>query len=331
MHLQSLLLASLAISFPVAFAPEGDTAARSAEAVPAGLLELTYLANEGFLLRAGSHAVLIDAFVAEPYSSYAGLSAEAAAALLAGEAPFASLDLALTSHAHPDHFQAAFACEVLSAHAELPFVTTPDVVAKLLAHCPTLASRVTALFPDEAAVHASEQAGIGIELLRLSHGTGRFRDVQNLGHAIDLDGLRVLHLGDADMSPGNFAPYRLGERSFDVALVPYWYARHPSGKRFLANLRTRHLVLVHVPPDEVGVTRQYAARHYPQATVFGACLERRVFDCRDARAPEGSAAPADVRDTPPETPPDRQPRGPRVGVPQQPGSGYHASAERRSP
>ena len=62
--------------------------------------------------------MLIDAFVAEPYSLYAALGERALEQLSAAAAPFDSVDLALASHVHRDHFQPAAACAFLEAAPE---------------------------------------------------------------------------------------------------------------------------------------------------------------------------------------------------------------------
>ena len=53
-----------------------------------GALELTFLGNEGFLLRAGGKSVLIDAITGDSLTGYVPLPAEPRAKLEAAQPPF---------------------------------------------------------------------------------------------------------------------------------------------------------------------------------------------------------------------------------------------------
>jgi Xaa-Pro aminopeptidase/L-ascorbate metabolism protein UlaG (beta-lactamase superfamily) len=227
----------------------------SGQATP---LSITALANEGFLLRSAEQAVLIDAFLAEPASLYAGLQPEALAQLLEAKAPFDEVDLALVSHRHLDHVQPDPACAFLNASPETLLVTSPQVLALLREQTPTLAG--VAQLPEPGARTTLEHAGIEVEFLRLSHGTGRFADIQNLGHIITVGGQRVLHIGDAAIEPRNFAPYDLPSRALDVALIPYWYFMHPAGRALIdEHLVARQRIACHVPPEELADVRDRLA------------------------------------------------------------------------
>ncbi len=235
-------------------------------------LELVYLANEGFLARAGEHALVIDAFVTEPYGPYAAVPAELFADLLAGKPPFEDIDLALTSHAHRDHFQVAPAVEFLRARGTTAFLSSPQVADELLAALGEhpAAARVAALLPENRQSLAAPEAPLGVELLRLPHtGGARTAEVQNLGHLIECGGARLLHVGDADVQTEELAAYALAARRIDVALVPYWWLGGAAGIARAKELTgARHLVAVHVPPAEVAALKEHLARLDPAILVF---------------------------------------------------------------
>jgi L-ascorbate metabolism protein UlaG (beta-lactamase superfamily) len=256
-----------------------DAPAGAIPAAPAApLLEVRALANEGFLLRAGDELVLIDAFVAEPYVGYAALEGEALESLLAAEGPFASADLALTSHHHADHFQPDPARRFLASAPECRFVSSPQVCAELqsageLAH-------VRSVLPEPGKEERLELGGIRVDFLRLSHGTGRFASIQNLGHVITIGGVTALHVGDAAMDPETFAAYELGARGIDLAFVPHWYFTSAAGLRIVTeHLRPARLVACHIAPHELEAVAERLAEEQPDVLVPKRPLER--FDFRD--------------------------------------------------
>ncbi len=236
-------------------------------------LELTYLANEGFLIRFGEEKLLIDAFVPQPYSGYAAVPPEMHADMLAGKPPFDGVDLALASHVHLDHFQPASAAPFLAAHSETRFISAPQVLEKLSEELPESSpafERLRELLPEPRKTEEAREGDIHVLLLRLPHsGGGRNLGIQNLGHLIDLGGARLLHLGDAEANAAELVGYDLPSRSIDVALVPYWWLGDAEGIRQARKaLGARHLVAVHVPPGEVEAVRTNLSKLDGEVLVF---------------------------------------------------------------
>lgn len=224
--------------------------ALAAASSPAREVQLTYLANEGFLIRSGETKVLIDAFVTEPYSMYAAVPEATFGAMVDGRPPFDGVDLVLASHVHGDHFQPAAADAYLAARDTVPFLSSPQVVGKVSVHDK---ERIQALLPPDEKTREAERDGVKVEFLRLPHAGGaRRREVQNLGHVIEIGGVRVLHVGDADLDTPELAAYGLAKRGIDVALIPYWWL---GSAEMLAQVRERlgdaRLVAMHVPPGDV--------------------------------------------------------------------------------
>ena len=242
-------------------------------------LELVYLANEGFLARAGGHELLIDAFVFEPYYGYAAVPAELRAAMLAGKPPFEGVELALTSHLHLDHFQAAAAAEFLRAHPETRFLSSPQVVDGVLAELgdDAAAGRVDALLPEAGKATETREKETRVELVRLPHtGGAQTSSVQNLGHVLELGGARLLHVGDADALDKAVEGYDLGKRALDVALVPYWWLGDAEGVARARKLTgAKHLVAMHVPPAELADVKTLLAALDPAILLFERAGESR--------------------------------------------------------
>lgn len=244
--------AIVSILFCLLLASVGFTAGEDA-----GGVQVVYLANAGFLLAGEEGTILIDAFVEKRYLEYAAVPAGVRRAMLSSKPPFDSIDLALVSHAHRDHFQADFAASFLSLHPETRLISSPDVVAALKEVAPDLdESRIEAVLPEPGESKTIEQGAIRVEVLRLPHGGARNQDLHNLAHVIHLGGRRIVHTGDAAMDAASFAPYELSERDLDVVMIPDWYYKYREGKEVIAeHLQARHVIAVHVRPGMVLPTR----------------------------------------------------------------------------
>jgi L-ascorbate metabolism protein UlaG (beta-lactamase superfamily) len=240
-------------------------------------VELVYLANEGFLVRCGEHALLLDAFVTEPYGEYAAVPAELFADLVARRPPFADVDLALTSHVHRDHFQASAAKAFLAANPATPFLAAAQVQEELAKELADASDARRALLPEASQRLAAEAGGIRVELLRLPHSGGaRTATVQNLGQRIELGDASLLHVGDADLETRELAGYELARSPVDVAFVPYWWLGSAEDlARTRAVTGARHLVAVHVPPGEVASEKARLAALDPAILVFERSGEER--------------------------------------------------------
>lgn len=233
-------------------------------------LELTYLANEGFLLRSGQDAVLIDAFVAEPYAGYTALPPNLLEQMLAPRAPFAGVTVTLASHIHRDHFQVETAVLYLGANPGSLLASSPDVVGSLLDAGPQLQDRVESILPEEGESITRVWGSIRVDFLRLSHGSGEFASLQNLGHFIHIGGWKILHVGDAESGVARFGEYDLAGRDLDVALIPYWYFSSESGRRVLeGDLAARTRIAVHIPAPELDDVRKELGGTHPDVIVFG--------------------------------------------------------------
>lgn len=49
----------------------------------------------------------------------------------------------------------------------------------------------------------------------------RHAQVQNIGYAVKMNGINILHVGDADTDDATFSQYAFGQ--IDVMIVPLWF------------------------------------------------------------------------------------------------------------
>ncbi|HEY9429857.1 MAG TPA: MBL fold metallo-hydrolase [Blastocatellia bacterium] len=213
-------------------------------------LEITYLANEGFLISGAGKKILLDALFREGVKGYAAPSAPAREKLEKAAAPFDSVDLALATHYHADHFDPMAVSRYLLSNPQALFVSTPQAVEKLKAAEPqfaSLKSRVIAAAPKEGERVRIAHRGIAAQALNVHHG--RNRPIENLGFLVEIGGRKLLHIGDAEATDADLATYELPKEAIDIAFVPYWYFLSDGLKKAVSGqLRPRHIVVMHIPP-----------------------------------------------------------------------------------
>jgi len=145
-------------------------------------VEIRFIANEGVMITAGNSKLMIDGFLTEPsYGRYGSLTGEKARQLEEATALFSDVDLALASHVHLDHFQPDSAAKFLRNNSQTLFASSPQVIEALEKLGPLSSSNIKPLWSEPGQKMSLEVDGIELEAFPLSHGTGRFAQIQNLG------------------------------------------------------------------------------------------------------------------------------------------------------
>jgi L-ascorbate metabolism protein UlaG (beta-lactamase superfamily) len=225
--------ALLVAAFPACFA-------LAAHASPQ--LQITYLGNEGFLVRHGSQAVLFDALFGAGLPDYDHVPAEVVGDMEAARAPFDHIDAVFISHIHPDHFERESTIRFLKSHPNTVVISPSDVAAQLKAALGNdrLRAQIHGISAQIAGMIVREEGGIHVGIFPLAHG-----HVENLAYLVDLGGCKVLHLGDADLPMQEIDKLRLSESRIDVAFVPYWQLIE-NAKRVRTQIRAKVIVPMHL-------------------------------------------------------------------------------------
>ncbi len=267
LHLASVFLALLLLaSVPAACQPQTPVppAVTTAVSENRGTLEITYLANEGFLLRRGEHSVLVDALFGDGLPGYANVPGALRQVLEAAQPPFDQVDFVLATHFHGDHFDPQAVARFLANSPSSVFASSPDAVAQVRALLP--GDSAAELEPHYPAVGETHDVSVAdtdrpeVTILRLHHGKTR-PEIQNLGFIVDFDGLRILHIGDTEATWDDFLPYRELVAEIDYAFLPAWFLTTPSYAKVTRELlRPRQIVAMHLaeegaPPSWFGSDR----------------------------------------------------------------------------
>lgn len=243
-------------------------------------VELTYLANAGYYLRAKGQSVLIDACVREPVAIHAALPGHVHGLLTNVKPPFDEPMLVLVSHNHADHVQPRVLLKLLTKNTEAHLATTAQVVQtlrELTEDFTPLQERITIVQAVPGTPTTLERDGLRVDFLRLEHSGKGHGKLEHFAHLIEMGGVRILHVGDAEPTPLNFAAYHLEQKPIDVAIVPYWYLGSEGGAEVLReHVRARQIVVSHVPPTRWDELDEFLKKEFPEVILFKESLEKRT-------------------------------------------------------
>ncbi|MEM8487601.1 MAG: MBL fold metallo-hydrolase [Bacteroidota bacterium] len=236
-------------------------------------VSMHYIANAGVLLSAGDQQVLIDG-LHQPYRpAYRSTPPAVKTAMLEGAPPFNAIDLVLVSHIHRDHFDASDVAALLEAQPDALLISSNQVVDSLLGHGAQFSDQMQRIAYKEGAYVTIERKAVTIRAGKVAHGSARFRWIQNLGHVVEMEGLRFLHVGDPGFGRADIEKL-VAELSIDVALLPSWFLSEREGRAVIDEvIQPRHLAFLHVSPGDETKLRRLANQYYPGARVLAEPLE----------------------------------------------------------
>ena len=89
-----------------------------------------------------------------------------------------------------------------------------------------------------AEVLYDDAASLRIKAFNIPHTwPQRHSKVQNIAYLVELNGVRILHLVDADTNPDAFNNTEMG--SIDAAIVPAWFISNGDGKKIIEKLKAK--------------------------------------------------------------------------------------------
>lgn len=187
-------------------------------------IKLCHIANAGFLAEVGSAAIVVDAVLErDDYDgTFALPSNSTLTSLQQGAKAFTNVKVALVTHIHGDHFDAAASLQHLRTNKEVEYIVPPEALQlfKDAGLTEINSRRIHAVLPNwEEGPQTVTANGIEIEVYRINHGP---KMPQNLGYKANINGRTIFHTGDINASADQLESAGLNKNSVDVMLMPFW-------------------------------------------------------------------------------------------------------------
>ena len=153
-------------------------------------IEVTYIANEGFLISSPQKKVLIDSLFKEGYGSYLVPSPKLINRMITAEPPFDTIDLILVTHTDEDHFDPSLTIKFLLNSSKTQLVCPQQAVKQLAeeASFKTIKSQIHEVQWEEGSFTQMEINGIPIKSLSLNHSEDPAKIKQKIGYIFSLAG-----------------------------------------------------------------------------------------------------------------------------------------------
>jgi len=260
-------------------------------------MEITYVANEGFLVRASNKKILIDALFGKFESDWCDVPAEDVIEKMEkGTAPFDQIDVILVSHAHIDHFNAEIVSKHLESNEAAILICPRQVVQELKRdeRYEKISPRVNEITPEyEARLQKIDIKGMEIKVWRLAHSPyyiengetkekrNKHEHVQNLGFTIEIDQERIFHGGDWGYDGAGEKTNPLEEK-IDLAFLSVGACLRlyePDSKTIREHRKPGNIILMHLyPAGNLDDLTEEEKKTISGLTIFKSPMESRRFN-----------------------------------------------------
>jgi L-ascorbate metabolism protein UlaG (beta-lactamase superfamily) len=218
-------------------------------------VDITFIANDGFLLTDGSRKVLVDAI----FSEGSGTFTTPPAAVLTEErnatTPFNSVDFLLSTHHHADHINARYVAEHMvndNGSMLLCPLQVYDSMAATDAFA-TIDDRIVPLLPDVAEKIDTLINGYDLRIVSLIHYNNMVT-IQNLGYIFSLGDITIFHPGDGFLNDTTeIKNLNLASDSIDLLFLSYRVLNNDFdnlGRKVIQYINPKAVIVMHIPINQ---------------------------------------------------------------------------------
>jgi len=234
-------------------------------------VEITYIANAGVLVKTESGSVLIDAFNVQGHPYYRRVPEDILQQITSAQPPFDDIKAVLITHWHTDHYDVPALTALLRSNPLTKLIASREVCEDFATYSDAylaLRDQVRPVWPGFGRTESRSLYNIDITVLGLRHRQKRFQELHNAGFVVKMDGIKILHVGDAEATTSNFKPVGLQHQDIDVAFLPYWHLIYTRFNRRVVRefIHPKRIFVLHIPPAEEEEIMRKLRELYPEAT-----------------------------------------------------------------
>jgi L-ascorbate metabolism protein UlaG (beta-lactamase superfamily) len=221
-------------------------------------LKIEHVANAGVKISSGEKVILIDALFSS-YGPFNFLSNEEFNKLAQEGA-----DVALATHHHGDHFGAQRTAEFLKQSPDSLFIGTPKMLEQLDQKVkPTqLATGKLTGFQSKHFIHNN----IKVTAFNFPHMDAHAAQSKNFAYLVEVNGWKVLHVGDGDVNSKVIKGLNLADVNIDIALIHDLFpVRKTNYLELIKKMNPGKVVFVHMTDDKAEPLSKWLKENLPKA------------------------------------------------------------------
>lgn len=208
--------------------------------------KITYIANAGVMIDLQGKKILIDGLCNPKLPIYKNTPDDIKKRIIQGRSPFNNIDVILFTHHHTDHFDPISTAEFIKYNPNTPVVSTKEVISRIKN---IEESTLLELDPALGSTEKISVQGIKISAIPMLHEGKEYINVKNLAYQIEVEGTRILHVGDAKSVKENFDCL---DNEIDILIAPFPFVGLPSARQVIEKyINPKKIAAVHLPYQEL--------------------------------------------------------------------------------
>lgn len=262
-------------------------------------IKITYIANDGFLIKVNDKTILIDAIFGDKAYEFCDIPDTSILKWMKNaKQEFENVDIIAATHCHNDHFYAPFVSEHLLNNKKGKFISCRQTMEKLADtnDYEAIKPQVIEITPDSLTHQDTVINGIDVRVFRLMHGpyyiedpeTGkrinRHQNIQNLGFLFTIDGVKIFHAGDSSPSCiSDYEHFRLDKEKIDIAFLGrgFMWSSDCEGIDVIRKyINPKHIILMHIHHDQNKKFIDIAEalkNEFPSVMIFEKQMESKTY------------------------------------------------------
>lgn len=215
-------------------------------------ITIRYIGNMGVLISGENSSVIVDGFHKEynkdtylfPPQSLVDSLTQA----IDKEIP--PIVAIAATHYHRDHLDGGQIATFIDSNPEALFFGSHQSVDLVKEAKAGLDGQIITVDTDVFTKQTVEHAGISITSFYINHvNPTRHGAVQNVGYIIEIDGKRILHVGDSNWFEEAFSVLELNKEDIDIAILPFWMLIEETSQSNLEKwINPTHSIATHIAP-----------------------------------------------------------------------------------
>jgi L-ascorbate metabolism protein UlaG (beta-lactamase superfamily) len=204
--------------------------------------DITYVANEGFIIEVNNKKVVVDALFDKVDGTWCDSPSDSIVTLMRNaKPPFDNIDLIAITHRHVDHFDQGIVIDNLMNNQDTK-VICPEQVKDILSKNPkfeNVRDRIFSLTPEPLSDTSLIISDIKVRIIFLEHSqymifdtateqmVNKHKDVENVGYIFDIDNVKMFHCGDTNpINDKEYSTYKLYKENIDIAFVERLFLKY---------------------------------------------------------------------------------------------------------
>ena len=246
-------------------------------------IDVTYIANAGFLLETGDKQLVIDALFKDVFHDYQAPHDSIVTMIINGQKPFDKLHLLLVTHNHADHFNDSLAVEFLNHNPQNRLIAPSLVINGVLKH-PDFSgnkNQLVELYKNNQYKKDTLIQDIRIQSFFLQHDNRP--EIENAGYLIDMDGIKILHTGDClGQDSLQIKNLELDKKNIDIAFLGTYWLNDKERELATNKIAPKNIILMHCMKKyhgqiKKGVNEINEMNNFVDLTLFDSSMERKTF------------------------------------------------------